>query len=271
MFESEEPRSAPGGPPGVADVHRQVAAGVAGALIGGAVGGPEGAVVGGVVPPYALFLLENFLSDWARRRREAAAEVLLRTAKKIGADAQGVLELAEGDARKELIAGKALIAGAQTSSEGKIEALTDLLAAALLADSSASLDESAMLVDILSEIDAPHIRVLRFFCDPSTQYVRMAIPTSFEELPPYTDARSVADVSRQFPTFGVTLHGVVATLERLGLLAQSVPDLSRVVRGANLPLGDADVRHASVRRLRVTALGFNVFTRVAGTSQRMSE
>lgn len=251
------------------DAHRQAAVGALGVLVGGLVGGPVGAVVGGVVPPYALALLDNFGERWRGRRRESAGRVLLAAADEMNVDPEAVLVAAEMHPQKELMTGQALAAGANTAYEAKIEALGRVLARALAAEDDAVLDETAVVIGILAEIEAPHVRVLQHLLSPT--HFRFTEPASWQKLAPYLQAHDWGGLQRAFPDYGVSLHGVVSTLERLGLVDDVAPDFSKVMKDFGGSFQDLTLRRASVKRWKATPLGFSVFERVDAIAERLSE
>lgn len=251
------------------DTHRQAAVGALGALVGGLVGGPVGAVVGGVVPPYALALLDGFGDRWRGRRRESAGRVLMAAADEMNVDPEAVLVAAETHPQKELMTGQALAAGANTAYEAKIEALGRVLARALETEDDAVLDETAVVIGILAEIEAPHVRVLQHLLAPS--HFRFTEPVSWQKLAPHLYAHEWDSLQWTFPEYGVSLHGVVSTLERLGLVNDEGLDLAKAMKDFGGAFQDMALRRASVKRVKATPLGFSVFERVNAIAERLGE
>jgi hypothetical protein len=249
-------------------VTREAAAGAAGALFGAVIGGPSGALVAGVVPPYVLALLDDFGGRWASHRRDAAGRVLLAAADAIEADVEEVLLQAQADPRLELLAGQALAAGAGTVFEDKIAALGRVLARGLMADDEAMLDETSMMLDALSQLEAPHVRILAIFADDANALPVARSSRAFKD--PYAAAQyrwrayEISDLRNNFPHYGIGLIGIISTLERGGMVGTVGPDMEKVFKemqrhDGSSPFAPHGLRRAGDVRWRITPLGYEVF------------
>jgi hypothetical protein len=159
--------------------------------------------------------------------------------------------------RKEALATQALSAGAATTLDEKIVGLGRVLADGLASEDDARLDEFALLLAALADLEAPHLRVLAWFAEEGYYEfpVHPEVPWADAEL--RWDAYSRADVEADFEQYGIGLDGVFATLTRHGLIAELAPDISAAFeqyrrRGLDGQMGRVTNQ---ARRWRVTPLG----------------
>lgn len=114
-----------------------------------------GMVVAGAVP-----ILDEMQSRWFHRERQKLGHVI-----EVGMDQTGLSpddflkELTKDDLRLALLA-ESLSAASRTAVNEKIQALGVALATGALTDDDARLDEERVWVQILAEVEAPHLRVL---------------------------------------------------------------------------------------------------------------
>ena len=130
---------------------------VGGALVGLALGGPEGALAGAAVEP----VLEQVVSETLARRRARGRQALAVAASSTDITPEDLLDRILRDEQLLDLAAAVVAAASETMVEAKIQALGRALAAGALATDDAVVDEQRFLVDILADLEAPHIRVLK--------------------------------------------------------------------------------------------------------------
>lgn len=140
----------------------------------------------------------------------------------MGRPAAEVLNAADTPA-KALFAGRTLNAAGMTVHRGKVRTLGRLLAMGLLEDDQAILSEVELLGAALTEVEAPHLRVLTRF-DTKIAYFSRA-PHDWEYHGHMLAAYTMDGLSKELPTFGAGLHALVATLQRHGLIEKQDVDL----------------------------------------------
>jgi hypothetical protein len=129
---------------------------VGGALVGLALGGPEGALAGAAVEP----VLAQVVSETLTRRRQRAGRALAVAATEVGTTPEALLQQILANERLLDLAAAVVAAASETMLEAKIRALGRALASGVLAHDEAVVDKQRFLVDTLTELDAPHVRVL---------------------------------------------------------------------------------------------------------------
>ncbi|GAB3074134.1 hypothetical protein GCM10027053_44770 [Intrasporangium mesophilum] len=174
--------------------HHEAASAAVGSAVGQIAGGPSGGIVGAIVPPYVLAMMDGFGDRWRARRRENMGRVLLAAADEMGSSPDEVLRAAEASPQADLAIGQALAAGANTEYDAKIEALGRVLGRALLADDDALLDQNAVLIGILAEIEAPHIKLL----DALTEHNWFVAEGPWERVRLYMSEHSWRELERGF-------------------------------------------------------------------------
>lgn len=114
-----------------------------------------GMLVAGAVP-----LLDEMQSRWFHREQQKLGRVIQVGIDQTGLSADDFLkELTKDDLRLALLS-EALSAASRTAVDEKIRALGVALANGALTDDDARLDEERIWVQILAEVEAPHLRVL---------------------------------------------------------------------------------------------------------------
>lgn len=134
-------------------------AAVAGAGLGAMLGGPAGAMLGAGLEPALAVLLHRTARELGEIRSASAAQMLLGAAQRLGKLPDEMVADALGQPRQAQLLGEALQSAAQTLNMQKLRALSRALANGLRHD-EARLDEEQLVLSALSEVDAPHIKVL---------------------------------------------------------------------------------------------------------------
>lgn len=108
----------------------------------------------------AVPVLDEMQGRWFRRQQQKLGHAVEVGMDRAGLSAEDFLnELTKDDLRLALLS-EALSAASKTAVDGKIRALGVALANGALADDDARLDEERIWVQMLSEIEAPQLRVL---------------------------------------------------------------------------------------------------------------
>ncbi|MCC2333426.1 hypothetical protein [Cellulomonas wangsupingiae] len=217
-------------------------ASAAGALVGSVGFGPTAGVVGALVPPYALAALDTFGARWSSHRKANAAQVLIGAADKMGS-IENVLLACESPA-KEILTGIALNAGASTAMQGKIRALGMVLGRALKSDDDALVDESALMVAALADVEVPHVRLLDTMARPFNAKYPPNDPEGWSFIGRFAPKWERRRLDWKLPQYGVAMDGVLAALERHGLIAEVATDVKgyledqeRRAKNALYPIG----------------------------------
>jgi hypothetical protein len=183
---------------------------VGGALVGLALGGPEGALAGAALEP----VLEQVVSEALTRRRERAQRALAVAASTASMTPEELLDRILRDERLLDLAAAVVAAASETMVEAKIRALGRALATGALAVDDAIVDEQRFLVDILADLEAPHVRVLHQL---SIQHEGYGSPRNEKG-----DGRAYGwlteDLSAHLPGMGVVLQPVLRVLESRDLV-----------------------------------------------------
>jgi hypothetical protein len=201
------------------------------------------------VPPLLLAGIDRLSVRRTEHALESAGRVVMIAAHEMNESPEEVLATAQGP--KELLAVGALNAGAATIRQDKIVALGRVLAEGLTADDEADLDETALTLAALADMEAPHIRVLAWFAQDD---LSLDWWVSRNEL-------TRDSLAQRFPEYGVALDGVLATLIRHGLVAPKEADLASAFEDySRMPLDGR--RRGTVRnqepRWTITKFGVSV-------------
>ncbi len=194
---------------------RKTAAGIAGAIIGYAVADAPGAAVGGGAPAVIEDALRWLGQEWrsqSRRSSERVLDVAAETAELRRDDLVGHLA---ADPKRLQIAGMALSAGAMTTNEDKLRALARSLAMA--AKDDALVDPELLVIAALTDMEAPHIKVLR----------TMAAAASRRNINGRRTHAShpLRALEFELPEVAAVMSPVLATLLRHGLVSEESEDL----------------------------------------------
>lgn len=142
---------------------RDTGAGAAGALIGAAIAGTEGAVVGGFSAP-ALEHAVKWIGDrWRRQSLTSGTQVLADAATAAGQQPDELAQRLAEDPKRLQLAGLTLAAATMTTDQDKLRALARALAAG--ANDDALVDPEMLAVAALTDMEAPHVKVLQHLAD----------------------------------------------------------------------------------------------------------
>lgn len=188
------------------------------------IGGPAGALMGAAVAPSTLLVLESFGERFSARRRASAALVLDMASEEMGGSVDDFLT-ATDDPRRELVAATAVLAGGNTADRNKIVVLGRLLGRALSDPDAARLDEHALLIMAVADLEAPHIALLGQLSETRWITPDHRRPNNRRG----SQAYSRSELARAFPQYGASLDALLATLERHGLIARAPIDMARAM------------------------------------------
>ena len=127
-----------------------------GALIGSGVGG---AMVGAAIEPQLAILLQRATQELGGLQGKSAARMLGGAAERLERSADDMVADALREPVEAQLLRDAIQAAARTMNEQKLRALSRALANGLAHD-KARLDEEALMLAALAEVDTPHIKVL---------------------------------------------------------------------------------------------------------------
>ena len=184
-----------------------------------AIPGPAGAAIGAAATIYTLAGLDKLTSVWRERSRNNAEYVLDTAAHAIGGmTAVELVEHIKGDPERERLLAIAAIAGGETVLTEKIKALGKALADGILAKDDAKVNEQAMILAAMRDIEAPHVKVISMMFNnrepgPPDGWFRKFVYR------PWTREHFQRDSS-----FGITLRSILATLERHAIIVPMAPD-----------------------------------------------
>lgn len=156
MASSSEDSPGPDRAPGALT---QSLAAAAGAGVGVLVGDAGGAMVGAAIEPQLAILLQRVMHELGGFRAASAARMLDEAAERLDRSPDDMVADALRDPLQTQLLGDAIQAAARTMNEQKLRALSRALANGLGHD-QARLDEEALVLAALSEVDTPHIKVL---------------------------------------------------------------------------------------------------------------
>lgn len=188
--------------------------------------GPEAGGMAAAASPVVKHAFDSISERWHRRSRRSG-EAVPEAADEAGLPPLEVAGRAGEDPRLLALAGAALNAGMGTADPDKVRALGRALASAF--DDEARVDLEVLTVAALTDMEAPHVKVLRRMKEArSATYVRTSGPC---RTPLY--AWPMADLQRLVPEAGDALGPVLATLGRHHLIekhdrtAEAIQDLER--------------------------------------------
>lgn len=132
-----------------------VAAGAFAALVGYGVGDASGAVLGNALGPLLVRMLQRALPEWRRK----AEKTLGAAFDSSHVPPQEFLRIVESDPGLSALALRVLESVRFTANERKIKALGALLGGEIRRRGE-TVDEATLLVDAISQLEAPHVMVL---------------------------------------------------------------------------------------------------------------
>ncbi|GAA1868714.1 hypothetical protein [Myceligenerans crystallogenes] len=218
------------------DVGVKASAAAIGALAGTAVAGPVGGIVSAAVTPILEPLMMKVFEEFSSDSRESATGVLVEAAEHAGT---GPTEFAEQVRRGEmqrLVGGAAFAAGARTRNKDKIRGLGRALADGILAEDTAKLDETHLILRAMDDLEAPHIAVLNYLANfwPPTL---AAGGTVVREPAPLNAADHAERAWRGRPRW--TVQQVIAAREGF---ADAVPSLLGTLQRHGLASAEQDLK-----------------------------
>src|SRR6478609_2159051 len=125
---------------------------------GTALGGPEGAALGAFVAPYLTPLVELAWGELRTRHEQNAVAVVARASETLQEDPGALIQRALTDPRQASLLHDALRGAASTLDAQKVDALARCLANGL--EDTARIDQEALIVRALSDLEPIHVRVL---------------------------------------------------------------------------------------------------------------
>lgn len=136
----------------------EVAGQLAGASLGVLLGGPAGGIIGAAATPHLTDLVGAAWGELRGRRERNAVHVVAQAAEYVDTSADELLETALRDPDLSRLLHGALQTAAATLDEEKVEALARCLANGV--DDVARVDEEALVVRALADLEPAHVRVL---------------------------------------------------------------------------------------------------------------
>lgn len=122
--------------------------------------GPPGALAAAVLTPVVADLYSKAAAEWRSQSAEKADAVLADAAAAAQTTVAELFGAIGEDEHKLLLLAHAIEAAMRTRHQAKIRALGGALASGALAEDMAKVDEAQLRLNILSELEAPHFRVL---------------------------------------------------------------------------------------------------------------
>lgn len=169
--------------------------------------------VAGGVAPVVISALVRVTREVIRRRQNRAGRLLLTAAEAVGGLDIFEERLYSHDERVELL-GRVLEAAARTTTlEAKIRALSRVLVDGLADD--ADMGEAFILAAALTDVEAPHIKVLEYI---DAQPVPPLESRPHKDLEP--QGWEANYLARALPEVAEILDGLIAVLARHGLLKE---------------------------------------------------
>lgn len=191
----------------------QVAAAAGGAALGAGVElliGDAGAVVAATA---AAQVLQHGLERLAGLRRRQAEAMLEFTAEVAGWSLDELLERITTDHHRLQLFGAAVRAVTETALEAKIQVVGRALATGALAGDDAVVDQQRFLVDLLADLEAPHVRVLAQLSQPHPRGRTLEVPRGPGEHPGW----AVDDLEEALASDRTVVEPILRMLEARGL------------------------------------------------------
>lgn len=181
-----------------------------------------------VLAPARGEAIAKYIDD-RRQRQQARLDVFADAAEDAsGMSFEALLEKGEEDDARSDLTREVLEQAAATVASSKMRALGRALALGLLAEDDAAVDEVAMMLNALADLEVPHIRVLNRLYAEGTRY----------------DGIEDYELALMFRNGTTVLYPILKTLERHGLAGE----LARSARDRPLP------EHADPDRTRTWAI-----------------
>jgi hypothetical protein len=135
---------------------------VAGGIVAAATAtlGPAGAVTAAVLSPMAAELLEKAAAEWRREGERRAGVALSEALLTAHASIEEFLNTIGSDPARLNLLAETIDAAARSNLDAKVRMLGAALGSGALAQDAARVDEAALKVRVLGELEAPHLKVL---------------------------------------------------------------------------------------------------------------
>jgi hypothetical protein len=176
-----------------------------------------GAAFAALLTPIAASILQGAADEWNRIRSERAARVLTHAAEYSGINVEELLRRIGHDPAKLALLSNSIEAASRTNLENKIRFLGRVLAEGTLSADDALIDEQALLVTAVADLEVPHLQVLKIIADGTKRAGYMGA-----EWQGITEA-DIAASRRGLEGFGETslLQPLLRVLDRNGLIYQT--------------------------------------------------
>lgn len=122
--------------------------------------GPGGAIAGAMLTPAAEVLVERAAAEWRAEGQRRVGLALSHAASTSETTVEKILESCIADSTRLALLARAVEASAAANIDAKVRMLGAALASGALAADEALVDEAQLRVDVIRELDAPHIKVL---------------------------------------------------------------------------------------------------------------
>jgi hypothetical protein len=152
----------------------------------------------------------NFVGGGVEHRRRRATEALDEASRESGHTVDDLLTFAGQDDRRSELAFRALTAASQATLDEKVRALGRALATGVLAADDAIVDRETYVVDALSALQPPHVRVLEILEKPPIRQENGRIYRSVDL------AWTPANVESRYPQAKSVIGALFATLSAIG-------------------------------------------------------
>lgn len=196
-----------------------------GAAVGTAMAGPIGTVagsaIGAAVGEGVAEGLDRLIHRVLPVRRRSAERVLEQAATISRAQVGEFVAGIEADDRKTMLAGIVIGAASATVLDEKLRALANALARGATTDDEAEIERERLFVEMLGEIERPHLRVLELM---SARYPG-GMPAKDWTAPEWE--RSFLE--RDLPDIAGVMEPVLATLERHALVERIGTDWAKLI------------------------------------------
>jgi hypothetical protein len=162
-LEAEEENAADGLMPAQPGLTAVAGAGVALAPL--AAYGPIGAAFAAVLTPAVAAILQGAVYEWTQVRAQRAAKMLKNAADYARVDVEDFLRKIGSDPIKLALLSDTMQAASVTNLDRKIRLLGTALAEGVLAADDALIEEKAILVAAVADLEEPHLQVLKIIAD----------------------------------------------------------------------------------------------------------
>ncbi len=204
--------------PEAPDRPRRAVAAAFGGLVAAAVGGPEGATAGAVAAVAIEPLIDRVWQEVSSDGKRRGMRVIERAIDLSDCDITTFEQAAIATEQTRLLTGSAISAATRSAYAPKIEALARALASGL-ANEAARVDDEQLFVAALTDLEAPHVRLLDLLVHYGPEWGSLGSPTTTAELLGTEEptAWRIAHIIEVRPQLEPVLPGLLGTLQRHGL------------------------------------------------------